>query len=93
MLNFFFLKLTYINYIKNNFYLDYGLKFIISSFVYQIYINLSYFFSEKYIIEYGTRYVFNYISLMFYKNAHMLNNTKLTSYSLLFTLNILLLLI
>lgn len=93
MLNFFFLKLVYINYIKNNFYLDYALKFIISTFVYQVYVNIAYFFAEKYIIEYSTKYVFNYTSLMFYKSAHTLNNAKLASYLLLFTLNTLLVLI
>lgn len=93
MLNFFFLKLIYSNYFKNNFYLDYALKFIISTFVYQVYINIAYFFAEKYIIEYSTRYIFNYGSLMFYKSAYTLNNAMLASYLLLFTLNILLILV
>lgn len=88
MLDYFFLKLRWVNYIKNNFYFDFGLKFVVISFVYNIYINLAYFFAEKYIIEYNTRYAFNYTALLFYKSAFRLDSKKLFFYTAVFFLNI-----
>lgn len=93
MLNYFFLKQGYINSIKNGFYLDYGLKIVIKQFVYNIYIQLAYFFAEKYLIEYLTRYWFNYASYMFIKVGVGLHHKKLFVISIAAAANFIFLLI
>lgn len=92
MLNYFFLKQRWTNYIKNNFYFDYGLKFSLKSTVYNLLIHTAYFFAEKYLIEYSTRYIFNYFSYTFYKLALRLDNNKLLVYTTLIAINLALLL-
>jgi hypothetical protein len=73
MLNNFFLKSKFINFFKNNFYLDYLIKLIFKKFLYNTYIYLGFFFAEKFIIEYNTKYIYNYViykSLFFFKTLH-----------------------
>lgn len=78
---------------KNNFYFDYGLKFVLRSAVYNFLIHTAYFFAEKYMIEYPTRYVFNYFSARFYTIAFSLHNNKLLVFTTLAALNLGLLII
>lgn len=93
VLNYFFLKQRWVNYVKNSLYFDYGLKFALKSGVYALLIQLAYFFAEKYIIEYNTRYLFNYFSYAFYKTALRLDNNRLLIFATLGILNIAVLLI
>lgn len=58
ILKYYFIKIKFINFIKNNFYNDYLLKLFFLKYMYNIYIYLAYFFAEKYIIEVNTRYIF-----------------------------------
>lgn len=88
MLNYFFLKQRWVNYIKNNLYFDYGLKFFIKACVYNLLIQTAYFFAEKYIIEYNTRFIFNYFSYAFYRIAFDLNNNKLLVITSLSAINL-----
>lgn len=93
MLKYFFLKQSFINYIKNNFYFDFGLKILAKIFVYNIFIQLSFFFAEKYIIEYYTRYIFNYTGLLFNSLSLNLSFKLMYIYIILFSLNIFILFI
>ena len=93
MLSYFFLKQKYVNYIKNNFYLDYGLKFLTKVFVYNVSIQLAFFFAEKYLIEYYTRFMFNYFSISTNKLALRLNSKVMFFYMVIFAANVLILLI
>jgi hypothetical protein len=88
MLGYYFLKQSGTNYIKNNFYFDYGLKLATKTAVYNVLIQLAFFFAEKYIIEYYTRYSFNYSAVMFNKSALSLNHKYMFFYVILFSLNI-----
>lgn len=90
MLGYIFLKQKYVNYIKNNFFLDYRLKFLTITITYNMLINLAFFFAEKYIIEYYTRYVFNYTSIFYNKIALKLNQRDIIYYMLFSSINILL---
>ena len=90
MLGYFFIKQRFINYFKNNFYFDYGIKFISKKIIYNINIKLSFFFAEKYIIEYYTKYVFNYSALIINKNFFKINNNIYT-YLLFILINTLIL--
>lgn len=87
MLTYFFIKQHFVNYVKNNFYFDYGFKFFLKSIVYTFLINTAYFFAEKYLIEYPTRYIFNYISYSFYSLAFKLTSNKLAVFTTLITMN------
>ena len=93
MLSYFFIKQRWLNYVKNSFYLDYGLKFILKSTVYTFLIHTAYFFAEKYIIEYSTRYVFNYFSYRFYTLAFRLTHAKLAVFTVLAAANMLVVLL
>ena len=67
MLNFWLLKQLTINYLKNNWFFDYILKMYIKLTVYNILIYLGFFFAEKYLIEYNTKYVFVQIYFFMHK--------------------------
>lgn len=88
MLNYIFFKQRVINYIKNNFFLDFGLKLLTKIFVYNILIHLSFFFAEKFLIEYFTRYIFNYSAIKLNKIALILNIRYIIIYMVLFSINI-----
>lgn len=88
MLSYFFIKQKFNNYIKNNFYLDYGLKFIAKIFVYNVYVQLSFFFAEKFIIEYYTRFMFNYFAVSTNSISLKLGAGSMFSYLILLTANI-----
>lgn len=88
MLSYFFLKQRGVNFIKNNFYYDYGLKLAARAFVYNILIQLAFFFAEKYIIEYYTRYSFNYSAVLLNKVALSLNHRHMFFYLILFGANV-----
>lgn len=68
--------------------MDYGLKFALKAAVYSFLINTAYFFAEKYLIEYNTRYVFNYFSYAFYTLALKLTSNKLLVFTTLTVLNL-----
>lgn len=89
MLSYFFIKQRWLNYVKNSFYLDYGLKFFLKSTVYTFLIHTAYFFAEKYMIEYSTRYVFNYFNYRFYTLAFELTHSKLAVFTVLAAANLL----
>lgn len=93
MLSYFFIKAKSTNYIKNNFFMDYGYKFLIKSFTYNVYIQMSFFFAEKFMIEYFTRYIFNYSALSFNKLALLLGKKYIFAYIILFAINIVVLFI
>ncbi len=59
MLNFFFLKKKTKNFILNNGLFDYFFKKISFFFVNIFFINLAYFFAEKYTIDFLTKKLFN----------------------------------
>lgn len=66
VLNYWFIKIFWINFFKKNLLLDFLYKNVAYLYIYYI-LNLSVlFFSEKYIIEYQTKYIFNFIHLLFY---------------------------
>lgn len=88
MLSYFFLKQRGVNYIKNNFYYDYGLKLAARAFVYNVLVQLAFFFAEKYIIEYYTRYSFNYSAVLLNKAALSLNHRYMFFYLVLFCANL-----
>lgn len=88
MLGYYFLKQVGINYIKNSFYLDYGLKLAAKVVVYNFLIQLAFFFAEKYIIEYYTRYSFNYSAVLFNKSALRLSHRHMFFYVILFSMNV-----
>lgn len=88
MLCYFFLKQRGVNYIKNNFYFDYGLKLAARSFTYNFLIQLAFFFAEKYIIEYYTRFCFNYTAVFLNKAALTLNHRYMFFYVILFSVNV-----
>lgn len=88
MLSYFFIKQKFSNYVKNNFYLDYGLKFIAKVFVYNVYIQLSFFFAEKFIVEYYTRFMFNYFAVSVNPIVLKLGAGSMFSYLILLTANI-----
>ena len=88
MLAYFFIKQRWANYFKNSFYLDYGLKFWLKSVVYSFLIQTAYFFAEKYVIEYYTRFVFNYLSYSTYKIAFSLSNNKLAVVTVFAVINV-----
>ncbi len=93
MLGYFFLKQKYTNFIKNNFYFDYCTKFLAKVLVYNIFIQLSFFFAEKFIIEYFTRYSFNYSAIMFNKVSLALSHRYIILYIIAITANILIFLV
>lgn len=90
MLDYFFLKQRYTNFIKNNFYFDYYVKFLTKVFVYNVFIQLSFFFAEKFIIEYFTRYSFNYTAIALNKLSLSLSHRYLIFYVMAVTVNIVL---
>ena len=93
MLSYFFLKQRYVNYIKNNFYFDYFTKMLAKAIVYNVFIQLSFFFAEKYLIEYYTRYSFNYSAISFNKISLALNYRYTFIYVISVALNVLILLL
>lgn len=93
MLGYFFLKQRYVNFIKNNFYFDYGLKFLARATVYNLLIQTAFFFAEKFIIEYFTRYSFNYSATMLNKASLSLSHRYMIVYLLAATGNIVLFLL
>jgi hypothetical protein len=72
--------------------MDYGLKFALKASVYSFLINTAYFFAEKYLIEYNTRYIFNYFSYSFYTLALKLTSSKLLVFTTLAIINFLIIL-
>lgn len=93
MLNFIFLKKKIINFFKNGFFLDYGLKIIIKNYIYNFYIKLSYFFAEKYLIEYNTKLIFNFFTSYYLQIDKYFFKHKNVVFMVLFILNLILLLI
>lgn len=93
VLNFFFLKKKTINFIKNGFFLDYGLKKFIKKFIYAVYVKLAYFFAEKYLIEYNTKLIFNFFSYKFFTFDSYFSTHKNVIFMVLFLINTLLILI
>jgi hypothetical protein len=89
MLSYYFLKQRGTNYIKNNFYFDYGLKLTARVLVYGVLVQLAFFFAEKYIIEYYTRFSFNYSAVLLNKAALSLNHRYMFFYVILFSTNVL----
>ena len=88
MLSYYFLKQSGINFIKSSFYFDYGLKLLARVVVYNLLIQLAFFFAEKYIIEYYTRYSFNYSAILLNKSALVLNHRYIFFYVILFSMNV-----
>lgn len=93
MLGYFFLKQRYINFIKNNFYLDYGLKFLAKVVTYNLLIQTAFFFAEKFMIEYFTRYSFNYSAIALNKLSLSLSHRHMILYLLATASNIVLFLL
>lgn len=93
MLGYFFLKQKYINFIKNNFYFDYGLKFLAKAIAYNLLIQTAFFFAEKFIIEYFTRYSFNYSAIALNKVSLSLSHRYMILYLLMAAGNIILFLL
>lgn len=88
MLSYFFLKQRGVNYIKNSFYFDYGLKLASRVLVYNVLVQLAFFFAEKYIIEYYTRFSFNYSAVLLNKAALSLNHRYMVFYVIIFSVNV-----
>lgn len=88
MLNFIFLKKKSQNFIKNNGLVDFFLKRVSFMYVYNVYIHLAFFFSEKYLIEFTTKYVFNWIVLNSFTVVKKLQWSNLYVYLYLICLNI-----
>lgn len=93
MLGYFFLKQRYINFIKNNFYFDYGLKFLAKAITYNVLIQTAFFFAEKFIIEYFTRYSFNYSAIALNKVSLSLSHRYMILYLLMAAGNVILFLL
>lgn len=93
MLSYFFLKQKYNNYIKNNFFLDYVTKIIARVIVYNVLIQLAYFFAEKFMIEYYTRYIFNYSGIAINRASIALNSRFMVFYLIALAFNVIVLLV
>lgn len=65
LLGFFFLKNKFQNFIKNNGLIDFLLKQCSKLYIYSVLISLSFFFAEKYMIEFTTRYLYNWLVLVY----------------------------
>lgn len=83
----------FINFFKNGWFGDFFLKYITKMFVYNIYIYLAYFFAEKYIIEFNTKYIFNYIIYIFNFKVSTPTFVGFYAYFFLVTLNMVVLFI
>ena len=93
MLNFYFLKKSFINFIKNNLYLDFFLKKILKKFIYNVFIYLGFFFAEKYLIEWNTKYLYIYTIYSFLNFFKKINLTNLNNFIFIFLFNIIVILI
>lgn len=89
MLSFFFLKIRNINFLKTGLYLDYCLRVLSKIFTYNLFIYTAYFFAEKYLIEFNTRYVFNYTVTLFNQTTLKFSQNRSYVYLILFLINIL----
>lgn len=87
MLSYSVLKQTTINQCKNGFYFDYYLRRLVKLFVYNVYNNLAFVFAEKYMLEYTTKYVFNYMTYKWYNGITLISNYKMLALLLVFTVN------
>lgn len=65
LLVFFFLKNKFQNFIKNGGLVDFLLKRCSKLHTYNVLIGLSFFFAEKYMIEFTTRYLYNWLVLAY----------------------------
>lgn len=83
-----FLKMKYVNFFKNGCYLDFSLKLVLKKFVYNIFIFLGFFFAEKYMIEWNTKYMYVYLIYNFSNFFKNLTNHNMYLYLIFFTINI-----
>ena len=88
MLNYLILKQSGINYFKNGFYLDYKLRYFSKTIVYKVLINLAFFFAEKYLIEFNTKFIFNYFSYTYFQNINIFQVKQFFPYTILICINI-----
>lgn len=93
MLNNFFLKIKYINFFKNNLYFDYVLKFFFKKLIYNIFIYLGFFFAEKFLIEYNTKYLYIYLTYKFLNFFKKLQFNNLYLNLIIYFINIILFII
>lgn len=93
MLNNFFIKLKFINFFKNNFFYDYFIKIIVKKNIYNLFIYLGFFFAEKFLIEYNTKYIFIYLTYTFLNFFKKLNFNTMYINIFVILLNIILLII
>lgn len=93
MLNYALLKQRSLNFIKSNFYFDYGIKQLSRAFLHNFLIQLAFFFAEKFVIEYYSRFSFNYSAITFNKISISLKRGNMFIYIVLLGINTLLLLI
>jgi hypothetical protein len=93
MLNYGFLKIYVINFLKNGYYWDYLLRSASRKIIYRYLISLAFFFAEKYLIEYNTKFIFNYITYILTKNIIKMHSRRLSFLVILAFLNINLLLL
>ena len=93
MLNFIFLKNKFQNFIKNNGMFDFFLKALSKLYVYNVLIYLAFFFAEKYLIEFNTRYIFNWLLLKSFNLIKYLNWSNIYIYLYMFCFNIILFII
>lgn len=91
MLNFTILKIKFQNFIKNNGLVDFFFKNFSKLFVYNFSIYLAFFFAEKYLIEFTTRYIYNWLLLTSLKLVKVLNWVNMYVYLFLGIFNILVL--
>ena len=87
-MSFFFLKIRGVNFFKNGMYLDHFLKILIKNFVYNFFIYTAYFFAEKYLIEFNTRYLFNYTVALFNNVTLFFSSDRIHFYIILALLNV-----
>lgn len=92
VLSYVVLKQYIMNFAKNGFYFDYYLRRLARIFVYNVYIQLAFFFAEKYIIENGSKFIFNYLSYRWYKNIVFISSNYMLVGIILCGLNIALIL-
>jgi hypothetical protein len=78
----------FVFFFKNNFYLDFFLKKLVNKFINTIFISTFFFFAEKYIIEFNSRYVFNYFFFNWIKIFKNVNTNHMYILILLIPLNL-----
>lgn len=88
LLGFFFLKNKFQNFIKNGGLVDFLLKYFSKLYIYNALINLSFFFAEKYMIEFTTRYLYNWLILVYMNIFKFMVWSNMYVYLVLTCLNI-----